>query len=209
MTVNSVRNPDRTPLEVPADNSRDGSGTLLAIMGRKSGYSLWGLVSNGVKRPKSAAGFTLIEIMLATVVLLVAVLGASAFRYHAALGARKADLQAAAARTALLLCESWRGGVGAPNTFDPTQLATGDPNSAFSALTIENTAMGPAWPTDFTLLGIYRITIGEVNCYATLSWKDIYPQLRALNVVVAWDRRGSSDLFEDADTFKLTTYVAN
>ncbi len=159
-----------------------------------------------IKRPKSAAGFTLIEIMLATVILIIAILGASSFRYHAALGARKADLQATAARTALLLCESWRG-VGDPNTFDPTQLTTGDPNSA---LTIEPTDIGPAWPTDFTLLGIYRITIGEVNCYAALSWKDIYPQLRALNVIVAWDRRGSSNLFEDADkSFKLTTYVAD
>ena len=160
-----------------------------------------------VKRTSHAAGFTIIEIMIATVIFVVAILGTSVFRYTAVLGARKADLQITAARTALLLCESWRG-ISDPNTFDPTQLAIGDPNSA---LVIELSGMGPAVPTDFTVLGSYRIATDGVNSYATLSWKDISPQLRALNVVVAWEQRGSgAGGFTDADkSFELTTYTTN
>lgn len=160
-----------------------------------------------VNRKFLRSGLTLVEIMLATAVLVIAVLGASAFRYHAALDARRADLQATAARAALLLCESWRGSSD-PNTFDPTLLAITDPNSP---LAIETVSEGPAGPTDFTLLGTYRITLDGVNYYAVLSWKDVYTGLRALNVIVAWDQRGSgASGFGDVNKlFKLTTYVAN
>jgi len=157
-----------------------------------------------IKRLKSTGGFTLVEVMLAIFILLVAVLGASGYRYYAALDARKADLQTTAARTASLLCKSWQG-VSDPNTFDPTQLATGDPNSA---LAIETGYGGPAVPADFTPLGIYRITIDGVNYNAVLSWKDISQGLRALNVIVAWNPRGSQSELPDK-SFKLTTYIAN
>lgn len=158
---------------------------------------------------KFLTGFTLVEIMLATVILLIAILGTSAFRYNAALGARKADSRMAAARTALLLCESWRS-VSDPNSFNPVLLASGDPNSALAVEAVQHYE-GPAVPTDFTALGSYKIAVDGVNCYATLSWKDVSPGLRALNVIVAWDQRGSgTGYFADADkSFKLTTYVAN
>jgi len=165
-----------------------------------------------IKRPGFTAGLTLIEVMAAVAILAIAALGTSAFRYHAALGARTADLQTTAARTALLLCESWRG-ASDPNTFDPTQLATSDPNSAFD---IDNSEHGPYPPDGVTLLGHYRIKIegddgDEISYWATLAWKDVYPGLRALNVIVAWDPRGSgSDIYELTNkSFKLTTYVAN
>ncbi len=160
-----------------------------------------------IKRLKSTGGFTLVEVTLAIFILLVAVLGASGYRYYAALDARKADLQTTAARTASLLCESWRG-VSDPNTFDPTQLATGDPNSALAIETGYDGHDGPAVPADFTSLGIYRITIDGVNYYAVLSWKDISQGLRALNVIVAWNPRGSQSELPDK-SFKLTTYIAN
>ena len=107
--------------------------------------------------------------MLATVILIIAILGASSFRYHAALGARKADLQATAARTALLLCESWRG-VGDPNTFDPTQLT-----DAGSTLAIESSYASFEVPAGFTVLGIYKVTTDGADYYAMLSWKDMSP----------------------------------
>ncbi len=159
-----------------------------------------------IKRLKSISGFSLVEVMLAILILLVAVLGASGYRYYAALDARTADLQTTAARTASLLCESWRG-VSDPNTFDPTQLAT-DPNSALAIETGYDGHDGPAVPADFTPLGIYRITIDGVNYYAALSWKDISQGLRALNVIVAWNPRGSQSELPDK-LFKLTTYIAN
>jgi len=156
-----------------------------------------------IKRLKSTSGFTLVEVMLAIFILVVAVLGASGYRYYAALDARKADLQTTAARTASLLCESWRG-VSDPNTFDPIQLA----NSALAIETGYDGHDGPAVPADFTSLGIYRITIDGVNYYAVLSWKDILQGLRALNVIVAWNPRGSQSELPDK-LFKLTTYIAN
>ncbi len=175
------------------------------------------MVAKTIKRPRSVAGLTLVEVMVAIVVMAIAALGASAFRYHAALGVRKADLQTDAARTALLLCETWRGASG-PDTFNPTQLATTNPALAIEAITISG---GPAAPTDFTLLGNYKITVDSVDYYyAVLSWKDVSPGLRALNVIVAWDQRGSGPSsgggnvydwgsVDASKSFKLTTYVVN
>ena len=156
-----------------------------------------------VKRPKSAAGFTLIETIISIVVLMIIVLGTSAFRLTAALGARKADLRIAATRTALLLYESWRGVKGA-ETYDPIA-------NYGSELAIEASDEGPEVPAGFTALGSYRIIVDGVSYYTTLSWKDTSPGLRALNVVMAWQQRGSeAEGFEGVDkSFKLTTYVAN
>ena len=52
---------------------------------------------------------TLIEIMVAILVLLIAALGTSGVRYHTELNVRKAEAQIAVARVRSLLCESWRG----------------------------------------------------------------------------------------------------
>jgi len=159
-----------------------------------------------VKRPKFAAALTLIEVMAAIVVLAVAVLGASGYRYFAVLDARKADVQITAARIALLLCESWRGMPDPdPNSFDPTQLAN-PPD-----LTIETHHTGPVSEvlTDFELLGLYRITATDsgFTYLAALSSKDISSRLRALNVVVAWEGRGSGSNSSRRRTFRLTTYT--
>lgn len=192
---------------------------LLCISPLAQSYLGGDMEAKNIKRPGFTAGLTLVEVMAAVAILAIAALGTSAFRYHAALAARTADLQTTAARTALLLCESWRG-ASDPNTFDPTQLATSDDDSD-SALAIEAITIykgvtmlayeGVAVPVDFTPLGIYSITIDGVNYHAALSWKDILLGLRALNVIVAWDPRGSgSDIYGLSNkSFKLTTYVAN
>ncbi|MFC1605042.1 hypothetical protein ACFL5F_08455, partial [Planctomycetota bacterium] len=69
-------------------------------------------------------------------------------------------------------------------------------------------------PDDFTLLGNYKVVLDDddvnsVNYYATMSWKDIQPGLRALNVSVAWAQRGpGADDEEDVDkSFGLTVYT--
>ena len=160
------------------------------------------------KRSRAASGFTIIEIMAATVILMVAVLGTSAFRYTAALGARRADAQTAAARIGLLLTESWRG-ASDPNTFDPMPLADGEPGSA---LVIENSYVSLEAPAGFTVLGTYRITADDFGYDAVLSWKDVSGGgLRALNVIVAWDQRGSKSEYHSYPdkSFELTTYVTN
>ena len=155
------------------------------------------------KRPRFNDGFTLIEIMITIVIALIAVLGTCAYRYNATLDTHKAQRYITAARTAMMLCESWRA-VSDANTFDPTQLASS------AELTIAADNEGPTVPTNFTALGKYTIGIDSVNYYATLSWQKV-SGVRALNVVMAWDQKAyeGGDFTDTDKSFRLTTYSDN
>ncbi len=160
-----------------------------------------------VKRPRCAAAMTLVEVMGAILILAVAVIGASAYRYHSALDARKADEMATATRIAVLLCENWRGVSGAVSGDEAF-----DPEDYFGhGLSFDASDEGPAVPADFTALATYTIALNGITYYTTLSWKDIATGLRTLNVVVAWNQRGAgsgSTAFAYADKlFRLTTYT--
>ena len=146
-------------------------------------------------------GFSLVDIMISIVVLLVALIGTSNFRYYTALDSQKAAAKITAARIGLMLCESWRG-LGGTETYDPATYFG-------SALTITQSTTGPDKPEDFTLLGSYTVTLNGANYYITLSWKDVSTGLRALNVVAAWAQRtqGLSSLNDADKSFKLTTYA--
>jgi hypothetical protein len=154
-------------------------------------------------------GVTLIGAMVAVVILLIALIGTSSFRYYAALDGRRANTQTTAARIALTLCESWQGVKGGQN-YDPTALLSSD-------LEITQGSTGPDKPGDFTLLGSYVVVldyIDSVNYNATLSWKDVQPGLRALNVIVTWasrDKRvGGTKVAAIAtpdESFALTVYT--
>lgn len=161
-----------------------------------------GLKADGIRRRR---GMSLVGAMVAVVILLIALIGTSSFRYCAALDARRADAQTSAARIALMLCESWSGVNGAL-TYNPLVQFSTD-------LVITTSATGPTKPDDFTLLGTYKVVLKDyhgVNHYATLSWKDIQPGLRALNVIVAWAQRGAAaNGVENVDkSFRLTVHTA-
>jgi hypothetical protein len=148
-------------------------------------------------------GVSLVGTMVAVTILLIALIGTSTFRYSAAMDGRKAGTQIAATRIALTLCESWRG-IKGDLTYDPTAHLSSD-------LSITQ-GVGPDKPDDFTLLGSYTVAldyIDSVNYYATMSWKDVQPGLRALNVSVAWAQRGpGADDTENVDkSFGLTVYT--
>jgi len=150
---------------------------------------------------------TLVGTLVAVVILLIALIGTSTFRYAAALDGRRADAQTTAARVALLLCESWRGLHG-DETHDPIQLSAG--NLEITA----STWSGHVKPDDFTLLGDYEIVMDtenpdSFNYYATLSWKDVQVGLRALNINVAWAQRSESEQgAENVDkSYVLTVYT--
>jgi prepilin-type N-terminal cleavage/methylation domain-containing protein len=154
-----------------------------------------------LKRLKSVGGFTLVEVMVTVVILLVAVIGTSGYRYYAALDAKKADRQVTAARTALLLCESWRA-ASDPNLFDPEEKFE-------SQLTISPSSnYGPDVAEGFTELGNYEIIINGISYNTTLSWRNVSSGLRALNVTVGWDQGGSEYQYPNK-SFKLTTYIDN
>jgi len=179
------------------------------------------------KRRYKKSGLTLIEVMLAAAVLMVALIGAMAYRYYAALDARKADIQMTGARNAMMLLQSWRGAGGRPvgtgaDEFDPTLLSS-------TGLTIEASGSGPSAPTGFTSCGFkdtnndgqldpvgspksFKVTTGGVVYYITLSSRDtvVGSTPKALNAHVGWrlDRQagalGSSD-----KVFGFTTYISD
>lgn len=162
-----------------------------------------------VNRGKQPKGLSLVETMVAIVVLSIAVIGASGYRYYAALDARKADMRMTAARVALLLCESWRG-VKGDETYDPTVHL----GSELSIAVDDSNDVAPDVPEDFTKLGSYAVSMNGVPCYTTMSWRDISAGLRALNVVVAWPPRATrtdslDEVFVNSKLFKLTTYTEN
>lgn len=170
------------------------------------------------KKYRFRHGFSLVEIMIATVILSVAVLGASGYRYYAALNARKAANQIAAARVALLLCESWRGVKGV-ETYDPAACFGSElPITTMVDATNEAYAYVPG---GFSPLRVLKVTLNDVDYYAALSWKDIDTELRALSVIVAWGPRVSQSMgaeanygylwscgtYETGKSFELTTYT--
>jgi prepilin-type N-terminal cleavage/methylation domain-containing protein len=164
------------------------------------------MLANRGKQPK---GLSLVETMVAIVVLSIAVLGASGYRYYAALDTRKADMRMTAARVALLLCESWHGLKG-DETYDPTVHL----GSELSITVADSNDAVPDVPADFTKLGSYGVLMNGVPCYTTMSWRDISAGLRALNVVIAWPSRtiwtdSLDEVLVDSKLFKLTTYTEN
>ena len=142
------------------------------------------------ERARTHQGFTLIGTLIAVVVLLIALIGTSTFRYTAALDGRRAAAQTTGAGVTILLCEGWRGLKGDEN-HDPTQLSNGNMEITQSSWD------GHVTPDGYALLGNYKIVMDSedqdsFNYYATLSWKDIQPGLRALNVNVAWAQSSES-----------------
>jgi len=157
-----------------------------------------------MKRSKAAGGFTLSEVMAAILVLTVAV---PAYRYHATLDVRKADLKTTGARIGCLLCETWCG-VGDPNSFNPVSHFGTDP--AIESLTAPQ---GPGTPSGHMSLGTYKITVDGVDYRATLFWKDVSAGLRALSVIVVWEwdqqTQSMGSNIPISKSFRLTTYVTN
>lgn len=139
-------------------------------------------------------GFTLIDVIISTVILIVAISGSIQFRYHAAIQTRKANMRTAGSELALMLVETWRG-VDGDDTFDTE-------NHFSPALTITSST-GPAMPAAYNLLGSYAIQWSDYDYSATLSSRDIGGGLRALNVIVAWPF-GNSNTDKE---YRITSYA--
>jgi hypothetical protein len=156
------------------------------------------------KKKSFFSGVSIVEVMICIVVLLVAILGTTAYQYSAALNGRKANLQATAARTALMIGEAWNGMFG-NTTFNPSMLSSNE-------LSINN-GDGEDAPTGFTAIGSYKILIENNDYYATLSYKNIdtLTKFRALCITVSWDQCGrGTNSFEQADkSYTLTIYIEN
>jgi hypothetical protein len=162
-------------------------------------------ILSGTQRIHTRSGVTLISTLISIAIILIALIGTINFRYYATMDARKAVAQTTASRIALLLCENWRG-INGDTGYNPAAYLGSDIKLTQSE--------GPSEPDDFTSLGSYKIVLDEeddgaegADYFVTLSWKDIQPGLRALNVVVSWAQRGQRGLENTDKSFRLTTYV--
>ncbi len=147
---------------------------------------------------KTRSAFTIVEAMIAAVVLVIAVIGTSVYRYQAALGARHADLYSTGVRLSLMLCEGWSG-EGGTTSYDPVTTFTPD-------LDIIDTNSAGA-PTGFTELGSYEIIVDGFKYYAALSWKNMGNKITSLHIVVSWDYREGTNQNSSNQSYRLTTYV--
>ena len=152
------------------------------------------------KNNQNQNGFTIVEAIVAMLVIAIAVLGTMSLRYQSRLDNRWAEVGMAAARLGLMLAETWRG-EGGNETFDVVTTFGTDVN-------IE-TSEGPAEPSGFTLVGKYHTVLNSIDCYTTLSYKDIYADFRALNVIVTWEQRSTEVILADETdkAFALTVYA--
>ncbi len=155
------------------------------------------------RRSKFAAAVTLIEVMAASALLVVVILGASTYRYHAALLEKQAAMQMASSDFASLLSGGWRG-ASETLAYDP-QVSLSSHLSISKVRTSRDAA-----PLGFKLLGRYVASIDDVVYYALLSWRDATPTLRELNVVVSWSQTDPQtyDVSKADKSYKLTTYAS-
>jgi Tfp pilus assembly protein PilV len=140
-------------------------------------------------------GFSLLDVVIASVVLIIAILGTASYRYYSSIDQRKAAMQTSAVRAAQLLYESWRGVQGAA-TYNPTAYTWAD-------MTI-SVGSGPTIPSGFTSLGSYAISTNDFNYTASLSWQNVSSGLRAVNVTIAWPTSGSGT---PDNSYTLTSYT--
>jgi len=178
------------------------------------------------ERKKRTGGVTLVEIMVAVVVTLVAIIGAMGYRYYSILDARKAKVQVTAARLGSVLLESWRssGGHSEPgDLFDPLSYLGYDLKSLSLdssglvyygqwdtlPMVIAKSGGGPAVPAGFDGFGTYSVIVDGATYYLTLSYDDdTVNTLRALNVCVAWPRDYPSGAYSASDeSVSATTKV--
>lgn len=140
--------------------------------------------SGKVKTPRGTKrvyrAFTLVEVVVSILILMILVNGVLGYQYFSTRDVRLSEVQASASRLALLMLESWKGSGGA-GTFDPvTQFA--------SELNIAAIEGGPACPDEaFTELGSYGVQMENTYFFVTLSWADASEEEpRALNAAIVW-----------------------
>ena len=164
-----------------------------------------------IKRRRFAPAVSLIEAVVATVVLSIATIGAMSYEYHASRNATIARAQIAATRTSQLLLEDWMS-TGGSAGYDPASLKLGF--SGASAI--------PSGFSDPSGLGIplnnavYAVTIDDMPMLVMLVRRDIAKDiptgvtLRQLAVIVEFGTLASdtsAGRLEQIPPVILTTYV--
>lgn len=164
-------------------------------------------LQNG-KRNHRRQGFSMTEILVSILVVMILATGALGYQYSSARNVVLSEVHASAARLALLFLESWKG-QQADLSFDPTDEFSSD-------LTIQTSAYGPDVPDNsegdpLTELGTYEVVIDNMYYYVTLSYdeaSELVPMV--LNTTIAWHgdyTQGELDGTEDTVGYS-TFYVS-
>ena len=138
---------------------------------------------------------TLVEVMLAVAVIIIAALGTLNYEYLCVDHVRFARAQLTAARVAQLLVEDWKSTGGAAD-YDPQDLN-----------------MGFSLPPNINQ-GNFMTTIDGLPLYITMAQNDVFPKdpsgalLLHLNVKVRWKRDLSAGTVDNDDPgITFDTYV--
>ena len=164
--------------------------------------------ARGLNQKSRRDGFSLVEAVIAILVLMVLVIGSMAYGYHSRCQVRLAQARETAGRLAVLLLESWKGAAD-PALYNPV-LEFGE------ELSIADSAVGPGPAESFdgaatVSLGNYQLGTPQAPYYVSLlSQPATATEPQKFHVRLAW-RRDFADgpLEEPFDSFELTDYARN
>jgi len=158
------------------------------------------------------SGLTLIEVMLAMVIIMIIGIGVASYMYACAWNAKRADVRITASRVGQLLLETWKitGSYDVPGNwswnvddFDPT-----DPD--FNLTLPDNFTNVDFDLTGKGIVGIelddFEITIDGVGYFVTLYFDNNLPPM--LNARIAWNLNYSSATLESDYMYVDVTSLA-
>ena len=157
---------------------------------------------------RQSTGFTLTEVMISILIVMVLVTGAMGYQYNSTRDVMISEVQAAASRIAMLLLEGWKGQQG-DMAFDPVEVF-GD------EMTIQTSTFGPDAPDNsagvpLTTLDSYEVVLRGVYYFVTLSYEEksaSEPML--LNATVAWRGDYTQDELEGDERFvRYSTFLVS
>lgn len=147
--------------------------------------------------------FTLVEIVISILILMVLVNGVLGYQYVSARDAKIAEVHTAAGRLATLMLQSWKGD-GGTDDFDPVDRFRAE-------MDIRSSANGPDVPDAgaFTLHGSYRVRMKDVSFFITLAKATATEQHpTTLHASAAWPKDYSSASLDGTENaVKLSCYV--
>lgn len=162
------------------------------------------MIRMGDKQIKSVRGMTLIEVVVATVIISIAAAGALSYEYHAASQTKMASAYAGAVRIGDFLLEDWKANGGS------TFYANGVPN-IHSPLNLRMGFVKIA-DADTDADGVYRVSSNDIPMQVELQRLETadYQQLIPLRVTVRWRNDFTNDVINNtipSSAIVLNTYA--
>ena len=147
-----------------------------------------------MKQTHQTNGFTLIECMVVTLILMITIGGIMGLRYYSVLSAERAETELLAARTAVTISEAWRAQKGAID-FDPIHQGF---DNHFQIAIDDSAGVIESSPSGALHLGSYQVLVEGREFVANLMYQNDagIPNARMLHVVLIWqDRTRASQRF--------------